>query len=312
MSAWPKNPSIYEIDTWSWLSALGASLGTPVGLHSVPAREWDRLAGIGVHAVWLRGVWERSVASASIADRMALERGEYRGAAPDCQPRDSVGSTLCVRRYAVDAGLGGAPGLMAARRELRKRGLRLVLDFVPNHVAPDHPWVREHPEYFIRGTPAEALRDPRSYIRRHGWVFACGRDAYFPACPFVLQLNAFNPWLRGEVRSTLVDIAAQCDGVRCDLAMVVMNSVFARTWGARAGTKPALEYWSDVIPAVRRIHPGCLFIADAQWEFAAELQRQGFDWAYDGRLYDHLVHGEMHVVNHHLPFFRRSETESVS
>ena len=46
-----------------------------------------------------------------------------------------------MRRYEVDEHLGGREGLAHARKELANRGLRLILDFVPNHVAPDHPWV---------------------------------------------------------------------------------------------------------------------------------------------------------------------------
>jgi len=87
---------------------------------------------------------------------------------------------------------------------------------VPNHVAPDHRWVSEHPEYFVRGTPEDARNDPSSFLIRGGIVFACGRDPYFPAWADVLQLNAFAHCLRGAARMTLSDIARQCDGVRCD------------------------------------------------------------------------------------------------
>ncbi len=95
--------------------------------------------------------------------------------------------------YVVDEHLGGRDGLAAAREMLSQRGLRLILDFVPNHVAPDHPWVTGHPEYFVQGTAEDARNDPASFIEANGNVFACGRDPYFPAWPDVLQLNAFQP-----------------------------------------------------------------------------------------------------------------------
>ena len=74
--------------------------------------------------------------------------------------------------------------------------MALLLDFVPNHVAPDHPWVTEHPEYLVTGTPADLAADPASFTRVGETVAALGRDPYFPAWPDVVQLNAFAPALR--------------------------------------------------------------------------------------------------------------------
>ena len=121
-----------------------------------------------------------------------------------------------------------------ARQELAKRGIRLILDFVPNHVAPDHPWVIVHPNYFVQGNLDDAKSDPASFISLGGHVFACGRDPYFPAWQDVLQLNAFQPELRQAVLETVLSIAGQCDGIRCDMAMLLLNSIFERTWGSRA------------------------------------------------------------------------------
>ncbi len=151
------------------------------------------------------------------------------GPLPDFVPEDNVGSPYCVRRYVVDEHFGGPKGLTTARRLLDQRGLRLILDFVPNHVAPDNPWVSDHPEYFIQGSAEDARRDPRSFIEFGGKVFACGRDPFFPAWPDVLQLNAFQPALRQAVIETISEIAGQCDGIRCDMAMLMLNATFERT-----------------------------------------------------------------------------------
>jgi glycosidase len=141
----------------------------------------------------------------------------------------------------VDKHLGGPAGLAIARKELARRKMRLLLDFVPNHVAPDHPWAVEHREYFIAGNADDARNDPESYTTIGGRVFACGRDPYFPAWPDVLQLNAFQPGLREGVIKTISTIADQCDGIRCDMAMLVLNPIFERTWGHRAGQRPPTE-----------------------------------------------------------------------
>ena len=178
--------------------------------------------------------------------------------------------------------------------------MRLILDFVPNHVAPDHPWVMEHPEYFIQGDEEDLRRDPASFVERGGRVFACGRDPYFPAWPDVLQLNAFNPGLRSAVIETLSDIAGQCDGVRCDMAMLLLNNIFERTWGLRAGAKPETNYWPEVIPAIKKENPDFKFIAEAYWDLEWELQQQGFDYCYDKRLYDRIEHDSANSVIGHL------------
>src|SRR5689334_11905148 len=222
MSTWSDHPSIFEINTWVWLSELTRSSGRLVDLRTVSSAEWDRLGGLGVDAVWLMGVWERSPEGTAIANRNEGLLADFRRALPDFQPADNVGSPYCVRRYAADPHLGGPEGLAVARRELARRGMRLILDFVPNHVAPDHPWVDEHPEYFIRGTADDARSDPASFLIRHDCVFACGRDPYFPAWPDVLQLNAFDGCLRAAVRTTVLEIAEQCDGIRCDMAMLLL------------------------------------------------------------------------------------------
>jgi hypothetical protein len=300
MAVWPKYPTLYEINTWVWLAELSAASGRPVDLGSVPASEWDALAQLGFDAVWFMGVWERSPAGIAISNHNQGQLADFHRALPDFRLSDNVGSPYCVRRYIVDQHLGGREGLARAREELARRNMRLLLDFVPNHVAADHPWVTQHPEYFIHGTADDAGREPNSYTVVEQQVFACGKDPYFPAWADVLQLNAFAPGLRLAATDTLNDIASQCDGVRCDMAMLLLNAIFERTWRSRAGVRPATEYWAQLIPAIKQAHPDFLFIAEAYWDLEWELQQQGFDFCYDKRLYDRLEHENAESVRLHL------------
>ena len=233
MKSWPRYPVIYEINTWVWLNELSRKYNRSVTLATVPAEEWSLLSSFGFDAVWLMGVWQRSPAGIAIANRNPDLLTDFRRALPDFRPEDNVGSPYCIRRYVVDEHLGGPEGLAVARRELARRGLKLILDFVPNHVAPDHPWVLQHPECFIQGTEEDLRREPASFMAAGPRVLACGRDPYFPAWPDVLQLNAFQPGLRQAVSETFAAIADQSDGVRCDMAMLFINSIFERTWGNR-------------------------------------------------------------------------------
>jgi hypothetical protein len=300
MKPWPIHPVIYEINTWVWLSELSEKHGEAVTLGNVPNEEWDRIAAFGFNAVWFMGVWERSPAGIAISMQNQSLLEDFKRALPDFMVEDNVGSPYCVRRYNVDNHLGGTLGLAEARKQLVKRGMRLILDFVPNHVAPDHPWVSEHPEYFIHGSADDMNNDRGSFIEINGTVFARGRDPYFPAWADVLQLNAFHPELRQAVIETISEIAGQCDGIRCDMAMLMLNHIFERTWGRRAGDPPLDEYWTAVITAIKGSHPEFRFIAEAYWDLEWELQQKGFDYCYDKKLYDRMEHADAESVRLHL------------
>ncbi|MGH3267918.1 MAG: alpha-amylase family glycosyl hydrolase [Trebonia sp.] len=300
MTGWPARPAIYEVDTAVWLGDLSRAAGRRVTLAGVTGSGWDAITPDGADAVWLMGVWERSPAGLALADANPELQASFREALPDLRHEDVVGSPYCVRRYVAAGLFGGRDGLAAARAALAARGVRLILDYVPNHVAPDHPWVMSDPELFIRGSEDDLRADPAGWVAAGGQVLAHGRDPYFPPWPDVVQLNAFSPALRAATAETLADIAGQCDGIRCDMAMLMMNDIFAKTWGTRAGAAPPEDFWPAVLGELRGQHPEVVLAAEAYWDMESELQQQGFDFCYDKRLYDRIIEGDASAVRDHL------------
>ena len=300
MTGWPALPVIYEVDTAVWMGDLSRAAGRRVTLADVTGPDWDAITPDGADAVWLMGVWERSPAGLALANANPELQASFREALPDLRPEDVIGSPYCVRRYVAADMFGGRDGLAAARAALAARGVRLVLDYVPNHVAPDHPWVMSDPELFVRGSEDDLRADPAGWVAAGGQVLAHGRDPYFPPWPDVVQLNAFSPAMRAATVETLADIASQCDGIRCDMAMLMINDIFAKTWGTRAGAAPPEEFWPAVIGELRGQHPQVVLAAEAYWDMEWELQQQGFDFCYDKRLYDRIIEGDASAVRDHL------------
>jgi hypothetical protein len=268
-------------------------------LDDVPDAELDRLAEKGFDWVWFLSVWRTGQAIRKVSRENQQWRQEFRETLPDLRETDIAGSGFAITGYEVPSNLGGAAALARLRQRLAKRGLRLMLDFVPNHLGLDHPWVESHPEYFVAGTEAALTRAPQDYVRvkrsRGDLILAHGRDPYFPGWPDTLQLDYSHPATQEAMMGELVTIAGQCDGVRCDMAMLVLPEVFERTWGCR--TQP---FWPNATQQVRERHPDFLFMAEVYWDLEWTLQQQGFDYAYDKRLYDRLREGHARPVREHF------------
>ena len=301
-AGWKTNPVIYEINTWVWLNQLSTEHERPITLANIPLQALDNLAACHFDAVWLMGLWHRGQATRISALNYLHE---YRHALPDITEADVPGSAFAIRDYQVEERLGGRAGLAIFREQLRKRGIKLILDFVPNHVALDHHWLSDHPEYFVRGEPEDLVAQPNSFFsvtdaQGERQIIARGRDPHFPAWIDTAQLNAFHPGLRRAIIKTLIDIGDQCDGLRCDMAMLALNDVFARTWQGFVGAAPATDFWLQIIPALREIHPQLLLMAEVYWDLERQLQSQGFDYTYDKRMYDRLINGEAGDIKTHL------------
>jgi glycosidase len=315
----PLYPSLYQVNTRVHLQELGQKLNRPATLDDVPDADLDRWAALGFDWVWLLGVWQTGTTARDVSRSNPDWRKEYQAQLPDLKEEDISGSPFAIQSYVPHKEFGGRDALLRIRDRLKQRGLRLLLDFVPNHVAPDHPWRFARPEYFVHGTADDLRREPHNYLRvltKQGpTVLAHGRDPYFPGWPDTLQLNYRHAGLRAAQIETLSQIGELCDGVRCDMAMLVLPDVIARTWGDHSrptdNSAPVdTSFWPEALAQVRARHPGFVFMAEVYWDLEWELQQQGFDYTYDKRLYDRLRDHLAEPIRQHLwaglDFQRRS------
>ena len=302
-------PTLYQLNTRVVLGEVGRQLGRPAGLQDLSDGFLDEVRERGFQWLWPLGVWQTGQVARQRSRTDPALREAYGRSLPDWREEDVCGSPFAVQRYDVHVDFGGNDALTKLRERLARRGLKLLLDFVPNHVAPDHPWVDQHPEYFIEGTEDDLVREPRNWSRfstaRGPRVLAYGRDPYFPGWPDTVQLNYQHAGLREAMLGELGKVAGRCDGVRCDMAMLIQPQVFRRTWGDRARPRdgsPVLErpFWNDTIARIRRRHPDFVFVAEVYWDMEWELQQAGFDYTYDKRLYDRLVEGHGRSAREHL------------
>jgi hypothetical protein len=201
------------------LAQRSQEIGRPVTLADVPEAELKGWSNCHYDAVWLMGVWQTGEASRSLALSSSLQIEEWKSLVPDWQAADVASSPFSIADYRVAQSLGGEAALAEFRRRLAQRGIKLILDFVPNHTTPEHPWVKTNRAFYIAIPPdrlehmdqgAYATTDDNAYL-------ACGRDPNSPPWSDTLQLNFANADLCCALIWVLHQVTAQCEA-------------FAATW----------------------------------------------------------------------------------
>jgi hypothetical protein len=286
------------INTRLFMRQLSAKYGAPLTVDMVSDLEWQEQLKY-YDTVWFMGIYQPSEAARQAAMRYV---GEYRAVLPDLDPeRDVVASPFAIPAYVPNPAIAkdwDAWDRLVAR--LHILGKQVIIDFVPNHVALDHPWATEHPEYFIQGTQDQYAAYPRRYtpVVVHGqpYYLAHGRDPHFTAWTDTLQLNYANSALQEEMERILLNLVEHADGVRCDMAMLLTPTVFLRTWEghlteAEGHYLRESNFWARAIPnakerARRAGRDNFTFIAEAYWD--KDELRDYFDAVYGKELYDDL------------------------
>lgn len=193
------------------------------------------------------------------------------------------GSPYAIRDYlAIDGQLGGEPALARFAEAAHALGLKLIIDVVYNHCAPDSALVAEHPEWFIKGADGKPSR------KVEDWSDVVDFDFKAPGLREYL-IRALEKWLGLGV-----------DGFRCDVASLV----------------PA-DFWVEARKRAEAVKPTVWLAESVHKEFVAEMRARGhyaacdaelheaFDitYDYDGREdFDRWVRGEAPISAylHHL------------
>ena len=295
----PRYSSLYQINTKFLLEDVEKDLGFPVTLEAVPDEKIIRLKKLGFDWVYLLGVWQTGPCGLVVCRTTPDLREELQRTLPDLEDSDICSSCFAIQSYTVNSDFGGNVGLKKFHMRLNKLGLRLLVDFVPNHTALDHFWSQERPELYVHGSESDLEHEPQNYVRvkssGRSIILAHGRDPNYPGWSDTLQLNYGHPSLKEEMIVELFKIAQLCDGVRCDMAMLILPEVFRQTW--RISPEP---FWPDAIRKIKQSYPDFVFMAEVYWGLERELLQQGFDYTYDKKLYDLLCKKCAGPIRDHL------------
>ena len=300
---WMPTVVLIAKSTYVWLEQLSKQYGRHIyRLDQIPDEELDVLAGRGLNALWLIGIWERSRAS------MTIKR--LRGQA------DAVASAYSLSDYLIAEDLGGQSAYENLRDRAQMRGIRLASDMVPNHMGIDSKWMMEHPEWFLSrdDSPYPAYRfegpdlssDDRIEIKiedhyyeqtdaavvfryREKWtghtryVYHGNDGTSFPWND-TAQLNYLSAHVREQVIQTIFAVARLFPIIRFDAAMTLAKKHVQRLWFPLPGTGGAIpsraessmtqaqfdalmphEFWREVVDRVAVEVPGTLLLAEAFW-----------------------------------------------
>ncbi len=298
-----KNPKLYEVNTRIWIKQFGEN----ITFSKIPISYFQELSAKGITIVWLMGIWKTCD---DLIEECCFSEGlvtSYTKSLKDWNKEDITGSPFAIDDYVVNPKLGTKEELLELKAELNKLGIKLFLDFIPNHFAASSQLIKTNPEIFLHGNNNLLANDSDSFFRSKydsEMILAHGRDPFFPAWTDTVQVNYSSTKARIFMTDKLLEISEICDGVRCDMAMLPLNNVFNNTWFGSIDTKkfPKLknEFWEAAITTVKQKNENFVFLAEAYWDLEWELQQLGFDFTYDKRLTDRLEHNDIQGIKDHL------------
>jgi len=227
-TSWVRRSVIYEVFVRDF-SPSGDLQGVVRGL--------DRIQSTGANVIWLMPIYPIGVQNR----------------------KGPLGSPYAVRDYhAINPDFGRPADLRALVTAVHARGMKLILDWVPNHSAWDNRWVREHPGFYVRNERGEITVPRDDQGRLTDWTD-------------VAQLDYKNPALRRAMIAAMGWWLDQygIDGFRVDAAGFVPD-----------------DFWRAAVPALRAAVRRPILLL-AEWG-DLKMHRFGFDLTYSWDSYSRL------------------------
>ena len=286
------HPILYEISTRPWLYELSQKYGKTISkIKDIPTQEFDNLKNKGIEIVWMMGVWKLGTYGLQFD-----QQSDYSSVLPGWTKDDVIGSPYAITEYTCNPDIGTDSDLTWLKKELNNRGMKLMLDFVPNHSAVDAPTASSNPKLYMRAP--KGVSDSKRYTNSG---LAYGKDPYFDPWRDVIQWNYWEYETRKLMKDNLLTVLKYADGARCDMAHLVLNDVFGKTWATELNAwgyqRPSDEFWAYAFKEVKQKYPKAILLAEVyeDWEIDL-LHKLGFTYTYDKVLLDKLE-GSAYDVN---------------
>ena len=215
---WSRNAVIYEVNVRQ---------STPEGTFEAFLPQIPRLKDLGVDILWFMPIHPIS------------EDGR----------KGKLGSYYAVRDYkGVNPEFGNIDDFRKVVKAAHENGMKVIIDWVPNHSGRDNAWVKNHPDWYQRNEKGEMFGP---YDLTDVYKFDYSNPEMRKA-----MTDAMAYWLR----------EADIDGFRCDVAFEVPT-----------------DFWNENRPQLEAVKPGIFMLAEAP---NPELLEHGFDMDYNWPMKD--------------------------
>ncbi|MHA4807282.1 alpha-amylase family glycosyl hydrolase [Flavitalea flava] len=126
VNAWSQQGNIYEVNVRQY---------TPEGTFKAFARHLDRLKKMGVQTLWFMPI-------------NPISKTDRKG---------SLGSYYAVSGYtAINPEFGNLSDFKQLVTSIHAKGMKVLIDWVPNHTGADHPWLIRHPDFYVKDSTGKA------------------------------------------------------------------------------------------------------------------------------------------------------------
>lgn len=297
-----QSPTIYEVSTRPWLYSLSQKYGRNISrLVQVPIQEFQAIANLGVEYLWLMGVWQLGPYGLN-HDRTDPDLIQsYNQVLPGWTTADVIGSPYAIVNFTCNPSICSDIELALIKKQVNALGLKLMLDFVPNHAAYDSLLVNSSINMFMRAPPnTPTPYNPNTWFPNGVYYAGDQYDRWND----VAQFNYWNTTTYNYMKDVLAKIAKMADAIRCDMAMLIMNQYFYQDWSTPLNAwgykQPATEFWSDAIANAKKINPNLLMMAEVYWGANQAILNLGFDLVYDKDLLDAMASKNAQNVRNYI------------